>query len=217
MKRILFLLTLLLALVACKKNKQTGYLESDVVGEWVCNEWTDKDGNVTTNPDYCVDAMRDHKVIAYWDGSSHNLYWELKGERLIITGSGGGEVLPEVYLTKLDKKHADGIFTFPDGTRTKASFSNATNLLPGVWKCTVGENVYRVTILWDESSIWVEEGREEIWNVRWRFGTYNDSRVKLIFEGVNIDLVYNFVILSASDNEFDMLSASGDPAKFVRL
>ena len=220
MKRFFILLCLTLALAGCKKKNSDGFLEAFVVGYWACQEWTGTDGTTLTNPAYCIHPMRDHKVGVCFEGSENGLYWTLKGNKLYIQDNHREEEannLAEIDLDQLSERYSSGTAYYANGTRVKASFINISRLIPGTWKCSIGDKSYTVLIKWDEEdemdAIWRTEGASEM-DTEIRLSTGN-GRVSLRVDH-NYSTWDSFTISEASDNELITTNSSSLPVKFVR-
>ena len=167
MKRILWVLALALVLFsACKKKQPTGFSEPLVVGYWVCTE-SDCNGTKTYNPPLYVRASKDHKIRFYEGSYEHGWYWELKGDKLIVTS---GTDCPEITLKSLDNIHLSWEKDW-FGEHYVESYTKIGALLPGNWRVTHNGIGYTVIIKADDidsgTAIWKKNDAGSMLSYNW--------------------------------------------------
>ena len=121
MKRIIFFLSLSLALAGCQKAVMPSFEDSKIVGYWECTEWNQVDGSAVMSQPVAVNINSDHSVQMYFDGSQRNLSWDLVGKKVVISGISDEET-PQVNVSSYTGNTVIATAIFPDGTKVDATF-----------------------------------------------------------------------------------------------
>ena len=219
MKRLLPLFVLALALVGCIKDKHAddipSFNESDLVGAWVCTEWTTGSDTPMSNPDISFEVNTDHTSVFHFGvADTYHLTWAINGDKLELSGYAD---LQECTLKKLDKKHFVWILKYDNGDQVQASFTNLLQILPGKWKIQ-SESFGQVDITIDATgtSTWIKgEAEPEI--IKWWlvFGG-KKARPVIRWEGVNVDFADAFDVGDVTDDQIGMVSARPEQITFTR-
>lgn len=212
MKRILILLSVAAALVACKKDKTPALTDADLIGTWFCTESIDPDNHKENNPGEVLIFWTDHTAGLYFDGMSHSWNWFIQDGKLIFME--GPYCDPETTIAFRDGKHMKLDWIWGEEGLYQESFIRMESILPGTWTVSWPGRSYTVTITADGNSSWVLNGTV-VGSYSWAMD-HNDNYPLIKFNGGGWSA--NLKVVDASDNRIETkdVDQAGAPVIFVR-